>query len=112
MNDPNNLPTPGWHPEPPAAPDALEVLLLGSGLNLPQDYLRFLRCSNGGEGELGVHPGWFSLWPAEEVLELNQSIEVQKWLPGFFGFGSNGGRRIVGVRRAQNATLADLCGSV
>lgn len=90
MNDLNDLPRTNWHREPPAEPDAVQTLLLQSGVDLPESYIQFLKFSNGGEGELGVSPGWFALWPAEEVLELNKGFGVQKWLPNFFGFGSNG----------------------
>jgi hypothetical protein len=31
------------------------------------------------------------LWPAEEVVDYNQGYEVEMNIPGFFGFGSNGG---------------------
>jgi hypothetical protein len=58
---------------------------------LPDSYLAFLGFSNGGEGPLAVAPGWFVIWSAEEVLESNQGYQVDKELPGFFGFGSNGG---------------------
>lgn len=58
---------------------------------LPQAYLRFLRSSGGGEGDLGVEPGWIQFWPADQVVDLNQGYEVELNLPGFFGFGSNGG---------------------
>jgi len=64
-------------------------------LDFPAEYTRFLLWSNGGEGELSVEPGWFSLWPAEEVVELNEGYEVQTRLPGFFGFGSSGGGELL-----------------
>jgi hypothetical protein len=38
-----------------------------------------------------VGPGWFSLWPAEEVAELNAAYKVPELLPGFVAFGSDGG---------------------
>lgn len=49
-----------------------------------------MQFSNGGEGKLSVEPGWFQIWPAQEVLELNRVYKVDVWLPGFFGFGSGG----------------------
>ena len=49
-----------------------------------------MRESNGGEGDLGVEPGWVSIWPAQAVLESNGSYPIATHLPGFFGFASNG----------------------
>jgi len=50
-----------WDKEPPAERKALEQLTQEAGVSLPEDYLTFLAYSNGGEGELGINPGWFSL---------------------------------------------------
>ena len=87
----NDLPAANWHPELPAAPTIIQELRLQSGLDLPTDYLAFLRFSNGGGGNFGIDSGWFWLWPAEEVLQLNRDYEILHWVPGFFGFGSDGG---------------------
>jgi hypothetical protein len=58
---------------------------------VPSAYLEFLRSTGGGEGDLGVKPGWIQFWPADQVVDLNRSYEVELNMPGFFGFGSNGG---------------------
>ena len=83
--------TANWDREAPADESAIQALVEQSGLDLPEDYLAFLRFSNGGQGHIDVEPGWFQIWPAEEVLEANRDYEVDEELPGFFGFGSNGG---------------------
>ena len=62
---------------------------------LPGSYLAQLAASNGGEGELGVEPGWISFWPAEEVVGLNATYRIAELLPGFFGFGSDGGGELL-----------------
>lgn len=87
----NDLPETHWHREPPAEPTVVQDLALQSGLELPEDYLAFLHFSNGGEGDLGIDGGWYSLWPAQEVLRLNRDYEIQQWDFGFFGIGSDGG---------------------
>jgi hypothetical protein len=88
----------GWHTrEYPASPEALESLAASAPLQLPEEYFALLRFSNGGEGELGVEPGWFQLWPAEEVLPLNRAYGVPEFLPGFFGLGSNGGGELLAL---------------
>jgi hypothetical protein len=84
-----------WRPQPPASDAALSALRNRPSLNLPDGYLQQLANSNGGEGELAVHPGWIALWPAEEVIPLNVGYQIDKWLPGFFGFGSNGGGELL-----------------
>ena len=91
-----------WQREPPAEEHELQKLIEQCGIELPNAYLDLLRYSNGGEGELGIEPGWFQLWPVEEVIELNQSYEVQTNLPGFWGFGSNSGGELLAfdVRRS------------
>jgi hypothetical protein len=80
-----------WDRELPAEPKVIQQLLAESEIDLPEEYLTLLRHSNGGEGELDVEPGWFQLWPAEQVVEFNRGYEVAKNAPGIFGFGSNGG---------------------
>lgn len=80
-----------WDRVPPADESAIQALVEQSGLDLPQDYLAFLRFSNGGGGHLDIEPGWFQIWPAEEVVETNEFFELQEELPGFFAFGGSGG---------------------
>lgn len=80
-----------WRSEPPASELVVQRLLTDCGLDLPKAYVDQLRRSNGGEGDLALEPGWVSFWPAEEVVELNRAYEIDESLPGFFGFGSNGG---------------------
>jgi hypothetical protein len=84
-----------WRAAPPAEKDALAVLKARASVLLPDSYLGQLAISNGGEGDLGAEPGWISLWPAEEVIELNADYEIADSLPGFFGFASNGGGELI-----------------
>ena len=93
MNTPDILkdPTAKWEREPPAKSEAVQRFVAESKAELPEDYIALLHYSNGGEGELGVEPGWFQLWPAEKIIEFNRGYEVETNIPGFFGFGSNGG---------------------
>jgi hypothetical protein len=80
-----------WQRASPTKSDVLHQLVAQAGIKLPGDYLTFLLHSNGGEGELDIDPGWFQIWPAEEIVELNNGYETSKNAPGFFGFGGNGG---------------------
>ncbi len=84
-------PSAAWTRAAPASRAAVDRLRAALGERVPEEYLSFLLLSNGGEGELGLEPGWFSLWPAEKVLETNAAYEVAGTLPGFVAFGGSGG---------------------
>jgi hypothetical protein len=80
-----------WHAEAPASEEVLKQLLQRSSLPLPADYLDLLRCSNGGQGFLTVQPYLFRLWPAEQAVDNNLDYQMPDYVPGFFGFGDDGG---------------------
>ena len=63
---------------------------------LPPEYLDLLRISDGGEASLSGFPSYLRLWPARTVVESNRDYEVQRWVPGFVGFGDDGGPDIIG----------------
>ena len=90
VHDPDAL----WDREPPATPETLAALATALPA-LPADYLAFLALSGGGVGDLGVDPGWFALWPAHEVASFHAAYEVPEYLPGYTGFGSNGGGELL-----------------
>ncbi|MDB5296562.1 MAG: hypothetical protein JWO31_2545 [Phycisphaerales bacterium] len=93
LGDP--APAPPWSPEPGATEDAVDALRRAAPIELPSAYLNHLRQSNGGEGVLAVEPGYAVLWPAEEVIGSNRDIEVERWAPGLFAFGGNGGGELL-----------------
>lgn len=75
----------------PAAEDSIQSLVDGVGFVLPESYIEFLGTHNGGEGDVATQAGWVSLWPAEEVVGLNEEYNVAEYFPGYFAFGSDGG---------------------
>jgi len=91
-------PDAGWTRRPPASEAAIQTLIADCDFALPPDYLTFLRYSNGGEGILCIDPGWFRICPAEEVIEYNRGYCVEKYLPGYFAIGSNGGDEMLAIR--------------
>lgn len=92
----------GWaHRETAADQGAVAALSAALGDELPEEYLALLRLSNGGEGPLGVEPGWFQFWPAEKVLDSNRDFQINEYLPGLFGFGSNGGGELLAFDTRQ-----------
>jgi hypothetical protein len=73
------------------APIASLELLRGEYPALTREYFDFLGRSNGAEGPLGIDPGWFVVWPAEEAIVASRDYQVPKYLPGYFAYGGNGG---------------------
>lgn len=55
---------------------------------LPQDYLKFIREHNGGEGEVGK--SYLKIWRIEELSDENLAYNVDEYAPNLFLFGSNG----------------------
>lgn len=84
-----------WRGCPPATGAALDQLRSGAPISLPDEYVSLLAISNGGEGDLGINPGWVSFWPAEHILECNADYKVAEFAPGLFAFGSNGGGELL-----------------
>lgn len=84
-------PSAKWEREPRGGSEVIQAFMTELGVQLPEDYITLLCYSNGGEGELGVEPGWFYLWSVEELLKFTKGYNVEESVPGFFGFGSNGG---------------------
>lgn len=58
-----------------------------NGLELPEDYLAFMREHDGGEGPLGEN-NYGRFYRLEELQEINDEYEVQKWWPGCIVIGS------------------------
>lgn len=88
-------PSAKWSRQKAASAESLVALRDGCAYQLPSDYIAFLGVSDGGDGELSVKPGWFQIWQSDEVIELNRGYEVSQSIPGFFGFGSNGGGELL-----------------
>lgn len=84
-----------WDKNEPAKPEAIQNIIDFAKDELPKEYLALLRYSDGGEGKLYLEIGWFALWSSAEVIELNKGYEIDKYLPGYFGFGSNGGGELL-----------------
>ena len=61
-----------WRFAKPASDDAIAALRASAPVGIPSSYYNFLRITNGGEGDLGVDPGWFAPWPAEHVVQNNR----------------------------------------
>ena len=80
----------GWQPKAGAAHEELAKLVAASGVRLPQDYLAFLRLSNGGEGPLSVDPLWLVLDSVDTVTDTLADGTFTEFFPSFVVIGSNG----------------------
>ena len=92
-----------WDRNPPATEEDLAALGSASPVPLPAAYLELLRLSDGGHASLSGYHCYVRVWPARTAVEYNRDYEVQRWLPGFFGFGDDGGPDMVGfdTRRGE-----------
>src|SRR6266702_8263069 len=58
---------------------------------LPKDYVEYLDAGGSDFAFTIGDPGYFQLWPREEIEQWNQDYQVTEYAPGFLGFGSDGG---------------------
>ena len=84
-----------WRPASPGVEKDIKALINSAPPQLPAAYFDQLRQSDGGEGSLAIEPCWVVFWPADEVVANNLGYELNKWVPGLFGFGSNGGGELL-----------------
>lgn len=96
-------PTAEWSRCSPASESAIRMLIEACDFVLPQEYLLFLRYSNGGEGVLCIEPWYFRLCAAEDVVSYNQGYHVEEFLPGYFAIGSNGGDEMLAIRKRDGS---------
>ena len=61
-----------------------------AGCNLPDSYIDLMIMTNGIEGFVSSK-NYFLLWSLEELAKANYGYGINKFAPGFFLFGSNGG---------------------
>lgn len=74
---------------PPATASTIAMAEDQLGAKLPEQYVRFLEFTDGGEGFIGEN-AYAMLWGVEELGSMNQAYEVEKYLPGLLLFGSDG----------------------
>jgi hypothetical protein len=64
-------------------------------VELPKDSLSYIEAGGNDSGFTEGDPGYFQLWTLEEREALHRDYEVDKFAPGFVGFGSNGGGELL-----------------
>jgi len=79
-------------------------------MTLPAQYISYLVGDGPREGGLAVEPGWFQLWPPDEVERWNREYHVQEFAPGFLGFGSSGGGELLAFDVAGRVVMIPMVG--
>ena len=80
----------GLELEGPASPDAIAGAVQALGVELPHDYLEFIKQHNGAEGFVGDH-SYLQLWPVQTIAPRNAAYCVARFAPGLIIIGANGG---------------------
>jgi hypothetical protein len=74
-----------------ANPDLVKQFQHDAPPNVPRTYLRFMQACNGASGKIPYDTGFIELWPLERVLDRNREYRLDRELPGFLAFGTDGG---------------------
>lgn len=77
---------------------------------LPPDYISYMAGIGPQEGGLIVEPGWFQLWPLDELESLNRDYQIQEYAPSFLGFGSSGGGELLAFDSEGNIVMLPFVG--
>ena len=65
--------------------------LSGVSMDLPDDFMSYLRSDAPRCGELPDFPLRFEIWPEDQMEQWNLEYQVEECAPGFYGFASDGG---------------------
>lgn len=85
-----NLEKAGWNSNKGANLNDIVIAQKQLHIAFPDDYLEFLKWSNGGEGYIGKN--YISFWKVEDLATLNAEYQIQKYLSEkFLGIGTDGG---------------------
>lgn len=76
--------------ETPATKIMIEKVEKEWNISFPCEYKQLILFSNGIEGPIGK-ASYLSIWPINELIELNQEYAVDEFLSGIKYFGSDGG---------------------
>lgn len=80
-----------WNSSGPCSQGDVQKLIRRAPIELPTEYLDFLREADCAGAELPVQPWYIYFWKASEVDEQNIGYEVRLNVPGFYAFGTSGG---------------------
>lgn len=88
-------------------PSVLENKLMELDSKLPENYINFLKFSNGIEGEVS-NGSYLQLWKLEDLENLNEVYKTKEFIPGMFFIGGDGGNEAVGIdMRSESSTYGN-----
>jgi hypothetical protein len=85
---------------PGASDEGIRDAEAALGHTLPEDYVAFLRHTNGGCGWIGLR--YTALFAADELAEMNRIARVDEFQPGLLIFGGNGGLENYGFDKRKS----------
>ncbi|GEP88938.1 SMI1 / KNR4 family (SUKH-1) [Chitinophaga terrae (ex Kim and Jung 2007)] len=101
MNDLLKKLVSGLDQNPPLTEEQFHTILRDIPVNFPSDYLAYMKEFNGGEGVIGENGRYVRFWPFQELLEANEDYAVDKFAPGLFFIGSDGGDTAIGLKKEE-----------
>jgi hypothetical protein len=78
------------------------------GRRLPSDYIGVLHRHDGAEGWIGDQ--YLALWPANEVIANNVTLETERLIPGNLLFATDGGGEAFGFDGRDAVVMVPLVG--
>ena len=77
---------------------------------LPKDYLAYIETDGADCASTEGDPGYFQLWPREEIEKWNHDYQVAEYASGFLGFGSDGGGEMLAFDSAGAVFMIPFVG--
>jgi hypothetical protein len=77
---------------------------------LPADYLAYIQAGGRSEASTDGLPGYFALWPPDQIEASNRAYEVSLYAPGFLGFGTDGGGELLAFDASGAVFMLPLVG--
>ena len=90
--------------EPASSEEEIQQLIEFSEIEVPEEYLGIIRQ----QSELSIlvkncsYECYVAIRGAAVCLDMNKSLEMQKWIPGSLAFGDNGGGKALFYATGQN----------
>ena len=77
-----------------------EIISEVNGVELPDNYIDFMQEHNGCEGDTGAIT--VILYRMEELIDVNEDLQIEDFLPGNCIIGTNGGGEFFGIDAEGN----------
>jgi hypothetical protein len=81
--------------------DINQLRNIGKG-QLPEDYLQFLRVTDGADGDLSNDPYYAIIYPCSEVIQIEKEGTFKEYFSELFVFGGTGGGVALAIDQRPN----------